>query len=117
MLEADFPQSLPEFLDTFGTEEQCRAYLVRQKWPGGFVCPKCSHTKYWQLKNRDIWGCQNCEHHTSLIAGTCCHGSRKPLRQWLLVMYFMSTDKGGCSAWHIQRQLKISYQTAWPMTP
>jgi len=31
------------FREAFGTEEQCRAALVRLRWPDGFVCPCCSH--------------------------------------------------------------------------
>ena len=31
------------FREAFGTEEQCRAALVRLRWPGGFVCPCCGH--------------------------------------------------------------------------
>jgi len=115
MLEPNFPQSLPDFLDAFGTDEQCRAYLIRQKWPDGFHCPQCGHRKSWQLNNRDIWVCQKCEHHASLIADTCCHGTRKPLRQWFLAMYFMASSKRGLSARELQRHLKCSYQTAWSM--
>lgn len=31
---------LRELLNRFGTEENCRDYLVAQRWPDGFVCPK-----------------------------------------------------------------------------
>ena len=34
---------LSEFLNQFGTEESCRDYLAAQRWPDGFVCPKCGH--------------------------------------------------------------------------
>ncbi|MCB1958628.1 MAG: transposase, partial [Rhodocyclaceae bacterium] len=33
--------SLPEFMDRYGTEEQCEQALVAARWPGGFVCPVC----------------------------------------------------------------------------
>jgi hypothetical protein len=33
--------SLPEFMDRYGTEEQCEQALVAARWPGGFVCPAC----------------------------------------------------------------------------
>jgi transposase-like protein/ribosomal protein L37AE/L43A len=115
MISVDFPQSLPAFMAAFGTNEQCREYLIKQKWPTGFVCPKCGHGKSWQLHSRDIWVCSKCEHHTSLIANTCCHGSRKPLTQWFLAMYFMSASKRGLSAKELQRHLRCSYQTAWAM--
>ena len=32
---------LSEFLRRFGTDESCRDYLAVQRWPEGFVCPKC----------------------------------------------------------------------------
>ena len=34
------------FREAFGTEEQCRAALVRLRWPGGFVCPCCGHREH-----------------------------------------------------------------------
>ena len=32
-----------EFIDHFGTEEQCVKYLEKLKWPNGFKCEKCGH--------------------------------------------------------------------------
>ena len=34
------------FREAFGTEEQCRAALVRLRWPGGYVCPCCGHREH-----------------------------------------------------------------------
>ena len=31
------------FREAFGTEEQCRAALLRLRWPDGFLCPCCGH--------------------------------------------------------------------------
>ena len=36
--------SLVQFMDEYGTEEQCREALFRWRWPNGFVCPRCEHT-------------------------------------------------------------------------
>jgi hypothetical protein len=33
----DLPRDLPAFLKRFGTDVKCRAYLVRARWPGGFL--------------------------------------------------------------------------------
>lgn len=30
-----------DFQKRFKTEEQCREYLFRQRFPNGFVCPSC----------------------------------------------------------------------------
>ena len=32
----DLPRDLPTFLERFGTDEDCRAYLVQARWPAGF---------------------------------------------------------------------------------
>lgn len=113
MLEADFPKNMVDFEHVFGTDEKCRAYLERQKWPDGYICPKCDGRKYWCLLNRDIWVCSKCEHHSSLTAGTQFQGTHKPLRAWFLAMYLMATSKRGLSAKELQLQIGCSYPTAW----
>jgi hypothetical protein len=35
--------SLPVFLAQYGSEEQCRAALMKQRWPEGFRCPQYGH--------------------------------------------------------------------------
>ena len=37
----DYPRNWNEFLDWFGSEEACLAYLERLRWGGGFICPRC----------------------------------------------------------------------------
>ncbi len=39
MSEEEYPRNLTELEADFGTEEACRAYLSRLRWPGGFLCP------------------------------------------------------------------------------
>jgi transposase-like protein len=114
MILRDFPKNMAEFIEMFGTEEQCQEYLVRQKWGGeGFKCPRCSCTTCWITK-RNLFVCTECEYNASLTAGTAMEGTRKPLKLWFLAMYLMVTSKQGVSAKEIQRQLGLSsYQTAW----
>jgi len=37
----EYPRNLTELETNFGSEEVCRAYLARLRWPGGFRCPRC----------------------------------------------------------------------------
>ena len=76
MLDGDFPRSLRELLAAFGTDDRCRAYLIRQKCPEGFVCPRCGHRKAWHVHSRDIWVCAACQRRASLIAGSCPFSTR-----------------------------------------
>jgi len=43
----DLPRDLPNFLARFGTDAQCRAYLVQSRWPDGIRCADCGHDRAW----------------------------------------------------------------------
>jgi transposase-like protein len=113
MIEEDFPANLIEFEERFGSEEACRSYLFRLRWPEGFRCPACGHSAGWANCRHDIQ-CSQCGRQTSLTAGTILEGTRKPLRFWFLAIWWVSTQKTGGSAKGLQRLLGLkSYQTAW----
>jgi hypothetical protein len=44
--------SLPEFLRSFGTEEQCAAAVAAARWPDGYACPRCAASAYWTVKHQ-----------------------------------------------------------------
>lgn len=114
MIFEDFPATIAEFMERFGTEDACRDYLTKQRWPNGFVCPRCGHEHSTHLVHWDRWVCRKCHHQASLTADTSLRGTRKPVKTWLLAMYLITTSKGGISAKELQRQLGLgSYQTAW----
>jgi len=109
----DFPATLVEFQERFGTEEACRAYLAQVRWPEGFRCPACGNPQGWTNRRHDIQ-CAQCGRQTSLTAGTVLEGTRKPLYLWFLAIWWVSTQKTGGSAKGLQRLLGLkSYQTAW----
>jgi transposase-like protein len=107
--------SLPDFLQQFGTEEQCEAELKKVRWPGGFHCPRCGQTEYSLLHvgHHETFQCKNCRLQTSLIAGTLFQSTHLPLTRWFLAIYLISQAKTGLSALALKRQLGVSYPTAW----
>ena len=109
--------SLPEFLRSFGTEEQCAAAVAAARWPGGYACPRCAASSYWTVKHqgRELFQCGSCRHQTSLIAGTMFASTKLPLTTWFLAIYLLSQAKTGLSALALKRQLGVSYPTAWLM--
>jgi transposase-like protein len=108
---------LTEFFDRFGTDEACRAYLYEKRWPNGFICPKCGVAdKPFNISSRNLFQCKHCNHQTSVTAGTIMDKSRTPLRKWFLAIYLMSSDKRGCSALRLKKELMIAYDTAWTMS-
>lgn len=115
MITNDFPKTELEFHERFATEEACREYLSAVRWPDGFVCPKCGHKGGWRRSNRDQWICsaKGCRKETSLRSGTVLHNSRKPLREWMLTMFLLVTNKQSISALRLRRLLKHgSYHTS-----
>ena len=105
---------LSEFLRRFGTNESCRDYLAAQRWPQGFVCPKCGHKHGCRLSN-GLYQCTHCHHQTSVTAGTVLHHSHVNLSKWFLAFYFVSQDKRGISAVQLSEQIGVTYKTAWSM--
>ena len=109
----DYPADLLAFEKMFATEEQCRQYLERIRWPSGVVCPCCGATKTWRTK-RGLWCCAVCHRHVSVTAGTIFEGSRKPLALWFRVMWLVTSQKNGASALNVQRLLGLKrYETVW----
>lgn len=108
----EYPRNLTEFEANFGTEEACRAYLARLRWPAGFVCPRCGSAKAWPV--RDLWQCAECGRQTSVTAGTIFQDTRTPLTLWFRAMWWLTTQKNGASALGLQRVLGLKkYETAW----
>ena len=109
----DYPRNLTEFGARFGSEEACREYLLRLRWPGGFRCPRCSCMKSWAVREV-LLQCAGCGHQTSVTAGTIFQDTRTPLCLWFQAMWWITTQKNGASALGLQRVLGLrQYQTAW----
>jgi transposase-like protein len=109
----DYPGTLLEFEDWFRTEEACRSYLVKLRWPDGFRCSGCGHSQAWEAR-RGVLRCRACRADTSVTAGTIFHRSHISLRLWFRAMWWVTNQKSGVSALGLQRTLGLgSYKTAW----
>jgi hypothetical protein len=109
----EFPRSLREFDEQLSTEQACRDYLFRLRWPEGFRCPLLFGEP---LLAGEVCTAEfgKCGHQTSVTAGTIFQDTRKPLTNWLRAMYWVTTQKNGASALGLQRVLGLnSYKTAW----
>jgi transposase-like protein len=113
MFGSDFPSDLPSFEKKFGSDDACREYLFQLKWPNGFVCPSCGHTKYW-LTAKHRYQCAACEHQASVTVGTVMENSKKPLSLWFKAIFLAAFQKSGINAVNLRNMLGFgSYQTAW----
>jgi hypothetical protein len=112
----DYPRTREEFEASFPDEDACARYLERLSWPDGFVCPSCGAVgEPWRGSRRRLV-CRNCQHQTSVTAGTLFQGTRTPLAHWFEAAWLIATAEHGVSARHLQHHLGLaSYETAWAM--
>lgn len=109
----DYPKSLAEFEARFATEEACRDYLFRLRWPEGFRCPRCGHAKAWPI-GKCLFECGSCGYQSSITAGTIFQDTHKPLTLWFRAMWWVTCQRTGMSAVGLQEALGLgSYRTAW----
>ena len=110
----DFPKTATEFEERFGTEEDCRAYLIAARWGGVPECARCRSERLWTLGDGAKFECAACGHQTSLTAGTVLEKTRKPLKMWFRAIFEITTRRTGISAKDLQRIMGFgSYETAW----
>ena len=114
MAKPDYPKTIMEFASKFHSDEICYQYLIENRWPDGFMCPKCHKKGGWWLEKYHRFECSTCHRQTSPLSGSLMHRSHLPIRLWFWAAYLVSTHTPGISAVQLQRQLGISkVDTAW----
>ena len=79
-------------------------------------CRACEDvTKHHRIRGRKAYSCQTCRTQIYPLAGTIFEKSRTPLRSWFYGMYLMSSTRSGISAKQLERELGVTYKTAWRM--
>jgi len=109
--------SIAQFMERYGTEEQCHAELVAMRWPDGFVCQACDTSKHSTFMHKGLryWQCGGCREQTTAICGTIFQATKLPLTRWFLAMHLLTQAKNNVSALELKRHLGVRYKTAWLM--
>ena len=105
--------NLVSLLERFHSDERCREYLERLRWPDGVVCLRCSSKDVTELPKRDLWQCSSCRYQFSVTTDTIMHRSHLPLHKWFIAVYLTVEAKQGVSANQLARTLDVHYRTAW----
>ena len=112
----DYARTLEEFEGRFVTEQACREYLMRLRWPRGFACSRCGGQRARPSPRRGLLRCGQCAYQASVTAGTIFQDTRLPLRTWYRAMWWVTSQKTGASALGLQSILGLgSYGTAWAL--
>jgi transposase len=108
--------TLRQFQDRFPSEEACLDHLFQVRYGTDFDCPKCERpAKYSRVKARRSYQCNWCAHQLYPTAGTPFDRTRTSLRDWFFVMFQFCASRNGVAAKEVERQLGVTYKTAWRM--
>jgi len=108
--------TLRQFQDRFPTEESCLEHLMRTRYGDRHDCEGCGvEAKFYRVKKRRSYACEHCGHQIYPTAGTPFHRTRTSLRDWFHVMFMFTTSRNGVAAKEVERQIGVTYKTAWRM--
>lgn len=102
---------LPDFKKEFATDDMCLDYLFT-----ALHTKECScGGSYKRIVGRKQYQCSKCRSQIAPTAGTIFHKSDTPLTLWFHAIFVFSNAKSGLSAKELERQLGVTYKTAWRM--
>lgn len=111
--------TIMDFAKEFPDDETCLDWLWRHlcsedgehAW-----CPKCEKTRrFHRVQSRPSYSCDSCGHHMHPTARTIFHKSSTSLRLWFHAIFLMSSTRCGISAKQLEREIGVTYKTAWRM--
>jgi transposase len=112
--------TIEQFNRMFPDNDSCLDWLMAQRYPGYMaLCSYCNvERKFHRVKGKNARKQYSCDHCGTMIApmsGTIFEKSSTSLRLWFYAMYLMSATRCGISAKQIQREVGVTYKTAWRM--
>ena len=79
-------------------------------------CERCLHlSTFHRLADRPAYSCAYCGANVHPMADTIFQDTRTPLRMWFYAVYLFVTTRHGVSSKELQRQLGVTYKTAYRM--
>jgi len=119
---SDSQYSIMEFMKDFPDDAACVEWLWRTRYSADgehAMCSRCGietpFRKYQTKQQRQSWTCTKCGLHVHPTSGTIFHKSSTSLQLWFYAVYLMTSTRCGISAKQIERELGVTYKTAWRM--
>ncbi len=107
--------TIKEFDRDFSSDDVCLEYIFNKRYGKTYTCPHCGKGNFYRVSTRKSYVCCRCGNQLYPVAGTIFHKSPTPLKSWFYSIFLMSQSRNGVSAKEIERQLGVTYKTAWRM--
>lgn len=110
--------TISDFRNRFPTDDSCLDEIFQHRYGSLTVCPaeNCRKAaKFYRVSTRRCYACQWCGYQLYPTKGTPFEKTSTPLSSWFYVIYLMTATRSGVSAKEVERQLGVTYKTAWRM--
>jgi predicted RNA-binding Zn-ribbon protein involved in translation (DUF1610 family) len=108
--------TVKQFHEKYPNDNACLQEIFDKRYSGVKVCPECGKPfNYYRVKNRKCYACAFCGYQLHPLADTIFHKSSTGLKNWFFAIFLFSASKNGVSAKELERQLGVTYKTAWRM--
>ncbi len=108
--------TINNFRQDYPTDNTCLEKIFSIKYANITTCPKCNQpTTFRRVQTRTCYQCVKCYYQIHPLKGTIFEKTTTPLTLWFYAMYLFSQSKNGLSAKELERQLGVTYKTAFRM--
>ena len=109
--------TIADFLKRYPDDDTCLDQIFKLRYANAECCKSCgvAGAKYYRVKKRKCYECGECGYQLYPLAGTVMEGTNTKLTLWFFAIYLFSSSKNGVSAKELERQLGVTYKTAWKM--
>jgi transposase len=111
-----------EFFRDYPDDETCLQHVWRERFASDgehAFCSRCEtirgFKRYQTAQKRPCWFCSACGFRIHPLKGTIFERSSTSLQLWFYAMFIMSSTRCGVSAKQLERELGVTYKTAWRM--
>ena len=107
-----------EFSQKFPTEKAVIEHFIQTRYRSSVpTCPHCGGiSKISPEKDRPkFFHCNDCNNSFSIFKDTIFEKSSTDLRKWMYAIHLFLNGKKGISGYQLQREISVTYKTAWRM--
>lgn len=105
-----------QFFARFPNDDACLEHVMTVRYGMRHTCWACGvEATFHKLAKRKAYSCSQCGSHLYPCAGTIFQDSRTPLTLWFYAIYLFVVTRHGVSGKELERQLGVTYKTAYRM--
>lgn len=105
-----------EFTERFPEERDVINYYIKIRYGGKTICNHCGSEKVSHRTDRlKFFQCNSCNNSFSIFKDTIFEKTTTDLRKWMYAIHLLLNGKKGTSGLQLQREIGVTYKTAWRM--